>query len=168
MLYDGNDKSNCCTIGYHGAAHPTGYGTGSTNSNGNADVNTFIFAAYTDPGTFRADSIQDIEALSHEVTEWLDDPFTQNAVQPWLTPTAPQYGCSGLLETGDPVVGIWFPLPGNPDPNPRAGGVWHPEDNVFWPWFLRQNPSSAYNGNYTFMGSGNPFPGFEVPATGCN
>lgn len=102
------------------------------------------------------------------MAEWLDDPFTNNAVQPWLTPTAPQYGCTDLLETGDPVVGIWFPLAANPDTNPLAAGVWHPEDEVFGQWFLRQSPSNAYGGHYTFMGSANPYPGFQVPATGCH
>ena len=168
MLYLNNDPGDCCVIGYHGAPSAVGYGSGSVNSKGKAPVNTFIYAAYTTPGTFRgAEGIQDIHALSHEVAEWLDDPFVNNYVQPWLTPTAPQYGCTPVLETGDPVVGIWFPLPGNPDPSPLAGGVWHPEDEVFWTWFLRQSPSSSFSGNYTFMGSDNPYPGFQVPAMGC-
>jgi hypothetical protein len=169
MLYDGNNTSNCCTIGYHGAHGVAGNGGGSANSNGAAVIQTFIFAAYSTPGTFRSEGIQDIHALSHEVAEWLDDPFVNNVVQPWLTPTAPQYGCTSYLETGDPVVGIWFPLTGNSfsagpfNPN----GYWHPEDEVYWNWFLRRNPSSSYGGNYTFMGSLNPYPGFKVPATGC-
>lgn len=53
-------------------------------------------------------ALQDIHALSHEIAEWGDDPFVNNTVEPWLTPTAPQYGCTGVLETGDPVVGIGF------------------------------------------------------------
>jgi hypothetical protein len=169
MLYEGNEPNNCCIIGYHGAPSPTGVGAGSVNSQGNAAVQTFIYAAYTTPGTFGGGGagIQDIHALSHEVAEWCDDPFVNNLVQPWLTPTAPQYGCTPFLEVGDPVVGIWFGLPGNPDVHSDPLGVWHPEDEVFWPWFLRQFPSSSYGGHYTFMGSGNPYPGFQVPATGC-
>jgi hypothetical protein len=170
MLYIG-DESNCCVIGYHGAAKVPGNGLGAVNTNGAAPVNTYIYAAYTEPGTFDPSAVpflQDIHALSHEVAEWLDDPFVDNAVQPWLTPTAPQYGCTSVLETGDPVVGIGFLLPGNPDTSPLAGGLWHPEDEVFRQWFLRENPSSAFNGNYTFMGPGNPYPGFHQPATGCN
>src|SRR5262245_5209454 len=31
-----------------------------------------------------------------------DDPFINNTVQPGLTSTVPQYGCTGILETGDP------------------------------------------------------------------
>ena len=51
-------------------------------------------------------ALQDIHALSHEISEWADDPFVNNGVEPWLTPTAPQYGCTNALETGDPVVGL--------------------------------------------------------------
>jgi hypothetical protein len=155
------NASNCCILGYHGAGHPTGIGLGSVRSNGNAPIQTFVFASWTTPGIFSTvpgfPPIGDIHALSHEVAEWLDDPFVINAVQPWLTPTAPQYGCTTLLETGDPVVGIGFNL-----------GGYTPEDEVFWPWFLRQSPSSSLQGRYTLMGPGNPFPGFHVPATGCN
>jgi hypothetical protein len=170
MLYIGNDLNNCCVIGYHGAPAPTVKGAGNANSQGNAAVNTYIYAAYTTPGTFGGDGagIQDIHALSHEVAESFDDPFVNNVIQPWLTPTAPQYGCTPVLEVGDPVVGIWFPLSGNPDVNSVPSGDWHPEDAVFWPWFLRHSPSSSFDGHYTFMGSDNPFPGFQVPATGCN
>ena len=119
--------------------------------------------------------MRDIHALSHEVAEWGDDPFTNNTVNPWLTPTAPQYGCTSLLETGDPVVGIGFKLPGNTlDSNTFADGAWHPEDEVLLPWFARQAPNTTSqpvqggtDGRYTFMGNLNPYPGFRVPATGC-
>lgn len=171
MAYE-TTVDNCCVIGYHGSHSTTGLGSPGSKSKGVLPMQTFIYAAYTTPGTFGDGDglgVQDIHALSHEVSEWLDDPFVDNAVQPWLTPTAPQYGCTPVLETGDPVVGIWFPLPGNLDVGPfNPSGLWHPEDEVFWPWFLRQTPSTSFGGHYTFMGPGNPFPGFAVPATGCN
>ena len=60
-----------------------------------------------------------------------------NLVEPWLTPTAPQYGCTTILETGDPVVGIGFAMGANlfrqgPNPNgtQSADGFYHPEDEV--------------------------------------
>jgi hypothetical protein len=170
MLYLGNNPQNCCIIGYHGAPAPTVKGAGDENSQGNASVQTYIYAAYSRPGTFGGGGagIQDIHVLSHEVAEWCDDPYGNNLVQPWLTPTAPQYGCTPVLEVGDPVVGIWFGLSGNPDPQAVPLNDWHPEDAVFWPWFLRHSPSSSFDMHYTFMGSDNPFPGFKVPATGCN
>jgi hypothetical protein len=183
MLYEGKDPSNCCVIGYHGAAHPTGNGAGSVNGNGNGVVQTFAWASYVTPGFYNPTSawaLQDIHALSHEISEWADDPFTNNWVEPWLTPTAPQYGCTNILETGDPVVGIGFAKGINtfeqgPTPNGTqvADGSYHPEDEVFLPWFMRSNPSSAEpvqggtNGRYTLMGNLNPYPGFQAPATGC-
>jgi hypothetical protein len=178
MLYDGKDPSNCCIIGYHGASKVTGNGGGSTNSNGNAVVQTFAWASYVPSNLFGDWALQDIHALSHEIAEWADDPFTNNGVEPWLTPTAPQYGCTDVLETGDPVVGIGFAEGTNAFRQSvnNADGAYHPEDEVFLPWFMRTKPNtiseptqsaSANIGRYTLMGDLNPFDGFRMPATGC-
>jgi hypothetical protein len=177
MLHIGNDPTNCCVIGFHGAALVPGNGGGSVNGHGDQPVQTYAWASYVTPGFFNpvsAWALQDIHALSHEISEWADDPFTNNAVEPWLTPTAPQYGCTGVLETGDPVVGIGFTEGTNtfeqgPTPNGTqvADGFYHPEDEALLPWFMRSNPSGAQDGRYTFMGSLNPYPGFKEPATGC-
>jgi len=189
LLHIGQDVFNCCVIGYHGT-RVSGSGNGSTNSNGNAKVQTFAWASYISPGIYARPNggtnwaLQDIHALSHEIAEWADDPFVNNYVQPWLTPTAPQYGCTGILETGDPVVGIGFAMGGNvfrqganPNGSHSADGYYHPEDEALLPWFMRtlpntvseptQNPSTNI-GRYTLMGSLNLFPGFGQPATGCN
>jgi hypothetical protein len=188
LLFIGKDIFNCCVIGFHGA-RPVGNGGGSSNSNGNAKVQTFAWASWVQPGIYArpnggtAWAIQDIHALGHEIAEWADDPFVNNLVEPWLTPTAPQYGCSGILETGDPVVGIGFAIGTNtfeqgpnPDGTQSADGYYHPEDEVFLPWFMRTAPNtvseptqspSANIGRYTLMGDLNPFPGFRQPATGC-
>ena len=173
VLYVGNDYSNCCVIGSHGASTPK-LKPGKT-------IHTCVHAAYLTPNTFGGwgtpvGGLGDIHALSHEVSEWLDDPFGNNAVNPWLAPTAPQYGCTGLLETGDPVVGVWYPLAGNSDPG--SDGYWHPEDEAFLSWFARngQDPSlSSWDGRYTFMGplttgidpAFGDFSGFASPAQGC-
>jgi hypothetical protein len=155
-LYIGT-TDNCCVLGYHGA------GT-SVGGNGDQQVQTYMFGAFILPGTFanfdkKGSGLGDIHAISHEVSEWYNDPFVNNLVQPWLTPTAPQYGCTAYLETGDPVVGFWFPLPNNPQQG--SNGVWHPEDEVYLSWFARQVPSIAYKGKYTYMGT------FRGPAEGC-
>jgi hypothetical protein len=189
LLYTGHNVLNCCVIGYHGT-RAAGKGAGSTNSNGNAPVQTFAWASWVQPGLYSRPNggtdwaLQDIHALSHEISEWADDPFVNNIVEPWLTPTAPQYGCSGLLETGDPVVAIGFAIGSNtfeqgPNPNgtQSADGFYHPEDEAFLPWYMRLAPNtvseptqspSANIGRYTLLGDLNPFPGFRQPATGCN
>lgn len=183
LLYQGQSVYNCCIIGFHGAKSQ------SSNGTGNAKVQTFAWASWVSPGLFsRANggtdwALQDIHALSHEIAEWGDDPFVNNSVEPWLTPTAPQYGCSSSLETGDPVVAIGFSMGTNsfeqgPNPNgtQSADGTYHPEDEALLPWFMRTSPNttstptqqdSANVGRYTLMGSLNPFQGFQVPATGC-
>jgi hypothetical protein len=188
LLHIGKDVFNCCVIGYHGS-RAAGNGAGNTNSKGNAPVQTFAWASYVSPGVYaRPDggvywALQDIHAISHEIAEWADDPFVNNWVEPWLTPTAPQYGCTNILETGDPVVGIGFSMGTNtfeqgPNPNgsQSADGAYHPEDEVYLPWFLRTAPNtvseptqspSANVGRYSLMGDLNPFPGFRQPATGC-
>jgi hypothetical protein len=186
MLYEGQDPANCCIIGFHGAGIVPGQSNGGGNGNGTQPVQTYAWASYVTPGTFNPSldwALQDIHALSHEIAEWGDDPFVNNTVEPWLTPTAPQYGCTNILETGDPVVGIGFSKGTNtfeqaPAPNGQvvADGTYHPEDEVFLPWFMRTAPNtisqptqtaSANVGRYTLMGDLNPFPGFRQPATGC-
>jgi hypothetical protein len=135
-----------------------------------------------DGGTYWA--LQDIHGLSHEIAEWADDPFVKNIVEPWLTATAPFFGCSSLLETGDPVVGIGFALGTNiyfQDPTPFgfqcADGYYHPEDEVFLPWFMRLAPNNISEptqspsinvGRYSLMGDLNLFQSFHEPATGCD
>ena len=188
LLHIGKDIFNCCVLGYHGT-RAAGSGGGSANSNGNAVVQTFAWASYMAPGIYaRANggtdwALQDIHGLSHEIAEWGDDPFVNNTVEPWLTPTAPQYGCTGVLETGDPVVAIGFAMGtntyaqgANPNGSQSADGYYHPEDEALLPWFMRSAPNtiseptqvaSTNVGRYTFMGSLNPFNGFKAPATGC-
>jgi hypothetical protein len=188
----GTDPTNCCVIGFHGAGPvPSGnenaYGPG--HGEGNQAVQTWAFASYLSPGVYARPNggvywaLQDIHPLSHEIAEWADDPFINNFVQPWLTPTAPQYGCTNILETGDPVVAIGFAMGTNgyeqgPNPNgtQSADGYYHPEDEALLPWFMRTAPNTVSEptqspstnvGRYTFMGDLNPFSGFRAPATGC-
>jgi hypothetical protein len=190
MLYDGS-YLNCCTIGFHGtpaAATKTGA------MHPQSAQQTLIYAAWSTPGTysgFMSDytgdrsapaptrGIADIHAFSHEVAEHLDDPFVNNAVKPWLTPTAPQYGCTDVLETGDPVVGVWYPLSGNS--TGRADGYnyygqYHPEEEVFGQWFAHGGLEAAgyhsWDGRLTFMGPrttglGGAYAGFGDYSQGC-
>jgi hypothetical protein len=187
-LYDSNDVFSCCYFGFHGTK-AAGYSAGNVKSNGNAAIQTFAWASYLSPGFFaRPDggtnwALQDIHGVNHEIAEWADDPFVNNYVEPWLTPTAPQYGCTNWLETGDPVVAIGFAMGANtfrqgPNPNgsQSADGYYHIEDEVFLPWFMRTAPNTVSEptqsaspniGRYSLMGDLNPFPGFRQPATGC-
>jgi hypothetical protein len=191
MLYDSGSYLSCCTIGFHG----TPAQAASTASAQAADAQaTLIYAAWSTPGTysgFMTDytgersapaptrGIADIHALSHEVAEHLDDPFVNNAVTPWLTPTAPQYGCTPVLETGDPVVGDWFPLSGNKtgsEDGYQYYGQYHPEEEVFGQWYahgaMEQLGFNSWDGRLTFMGPrttslGGPWADFGDYSHGC-
>jgi hypothetical protein len=129
---------SCCILGYHSA------------TNGNQ---TYAFAAYSDPGIFTAPGIRDIHALSHEVGEWMDDPFGNNIVPAWGH-VGQVSGCQNNLEVGDPVTGVAFTVSLN-------NFTYHPEDLVFLPWFSRQSPSSSVNGWYTFLNT------FSSAAAAC-
>jgi hypothetical protein len=146
-------------------------------------VQTYTYSTWVPPGGAGAYFDQDIHNTTHEISEWAHDPFVDNAVNSWLDPLFGSY-CSNLLETGDPVIGIGFTLPGNtyvqngvsiPGGTIIPGdGNWHPEDEVFLPWFARQSPNTTSQtiqngttGRYTFMGNLSPFATLQVPATGC-
>jgi hypothetical protein len=182
QLYSGQDPFNgCCVAGFHGDANQ--------NGNGNEPVQTFAWASYLSPGVYArpnggtAWALQDIYGVSHEISEWADDPFGTNFVKPWAFPT---FGfCGGnTLETGDPAVNIGFAMGTNvyfqgPNPNgtQSADGYYHPTDEALLPWFMRLAPNniseptqspSTNIGRYSLMGDLNPFAGFHQPATGCN
>jgi len=77
----------CCIGGYHSATagHPSGQ--------------TYGYSTYeTEVGSFS----QDVSALSHEIGEWMDDPFTDNDVN---------CADNSLMEVGDPL-----------ENNPNYGG----------------------------------------------
>ena len=179
-----------CLDGFHSSMAAGNNFTGSGNANGNAPVQTMIWATWLSPGVYARPNggvwwgIQDLLVLSHEISEWADDPFADNFVQPWpIAPPAPQYGCSNLLETGDPAGNAAFAMGTNtfrqgPNPNgtQSADGYYHPEDEVTLPWFMRLSPNlvseptqtpSASVGRYTLMGDLDYYPGLTGPAPAC-
>jgi hypothetical protein len=185
LLYVGSNPGNCCIFGFHGASEVRGNGTGATHGNGNQIVQTYAWSTWVTPGTFKpfatasspapcanfscSWAIQDMDGLSHEISEWADDPFVNNHVENWSVTTEPQYGCQSILETGDPVVAIGFGIGSNPyDQNAYSDGMWHPEDEVFLPWFMRTSPNTtSQDGRYTFMAGLNQNTAFHSPATSC-
>jgi len=121
-------RGTCCIVGYHSAT--------STNQ-------TYVVAAFNDPGTFNV-PIEDVSALSHELGEWLSDPFGTNATPGWMAGQATH--CESNLEVGDPLTGTVFTATLN-------GTTYHLQDLAFLPWFARESPSTAINGWYTFANS---------------
>jgi hypothetical protein len=110
----------CCIGGYHSA-----FGSSSAPQ-------TYSHFTYIDrSGVFS----QDVSALSHEVGEWMDDPFINNP------------GCGGLLEVGDP-------LEGGPNfgafPYTLNGFTYNLQDLVFLQYF-GQSPSTSVNSWWSFQ-----------------
>jgi hypothetical protein len=139
----------CCVGGFHSTAS-------SRSGNGSRQVQTAIFANYGSENAVRHVGersnpfAEDINALSHEVSEWMSDPFGDNIVPAWQSPLAPQYGCSNVLEVGDPLVGVAFNVNG-----------YHPQDEAFLSWFARQTPSIGLLGRYSYLGT------FTSPSPSC-
>jgi hypothetical protein len=173
----------CCVLGGHGAGHVTGGDNSSVSGNGNQPVQTFVWSSWMSPGVIPENGWinKDISGLTHEITEWANDPFNTNTVQPWTAPNAPQYGCSDLLEVGDPTFNLGFGIGHNtfdpavlPDGS-STDGLFHIQDEVFLPWFMHiaapndisQPAQVTKDGRYTFMGDLNPFKWFHGPADTC-
>jgi hypothetical protein len=178
FLYQDGNYLHCCTVGGHGAGSPTSTAPVVVDAKGRKPVHTFVFAAYITPNSFPRfpapfAGLSDINSLSHEIFEWMTNPFGGNLVQPYRVPLAPPGACGSLLETGDVVAGVWFPVPGNPDA--AAGGVWHPQDQAFLNWFARKGEAAGLapaGGRFTYMGPlttgiAPPFGAFGLPAQAC-
>ena len=72
-------SGGCCIGGYHSA------------NGGQPSGQTYSYATYVDSvGSFA----QDVSALSHELGEWMDDPFVDNHVN---------FTDNSILEVGDPL-----------------------------------------------------------------
>ncbi|HEY1906688.1 MAG TPA: hypothetical protein VGG91_11640 [Myxococcaceae bacterium] len=135
LLFYGGDTNNCCVLGYHDALV-----TGTTKK-GDVIAQTFIFEDFNDPGIFTSDNVADVHAISHEVAEWLNDPFINNVVPPYANGEGT--GCDTIMETGDQLVGHSVPVALN-------GFIYHPQTQDILQWFIREVPSSALGGLYIF------------------
>jgi hypothetical protein len=124
-------------LGYHFAARDSG-------ANGNQPVRTGIVSAWVDPGILPL--IEDIDTLSHEVSEWLNDPFGDTPVPPFELPW--DVGCQANLETGD-FIAILGP-PNEDFPITLSGFTYHLQNEALLPWFSREAPSSAIGGAYSY------------------
>jgi hypothetical protein len=133
MFFNGN-PNDCCALGYHSAFPSSSFG---------GAVQTYSTADFETSQSF---SGRDVSALSHEVGEWMDDPFGNNPTPAWGH-TGQITGCSSLLEVGDPLTGKTFTVL---MPN---GFKYHLQELAFFSWFYRQKPSLGVNGWYSSRGT---------------
>jgi hypothetical protein len=152
-VFEGFDGTinTCCVLGYHNSQRPP------ANT-----AKTWIYTAHTEPGTFRNNVILDVQPLSHEVAEWLNDPFVGalavgyvNLIPPALLPG--QGGaCIINFETGDPLE-----APPAVFTQTTNGTTYHLQDEVFLPWYLHSAPSFSVNGQFSFQNT------FTTPSSLC-
>jgi hypothetical protein len=91
--------------------------------------------------------IEDISALSHEMSETLNDPFVAVDGAHDLTPWWESNGlCLDYLETGD-VIEV---LPNPDDPITMNGMTYHPQTEALLQWFEGMTPSDATGGAYSY------------------
>ncbi len=128
-----SENGTCCVIGYH-SAHQA-----------NGGVQTYSTTDYVEKGLFSG-PLTDLYAASHEVGEWINDPFVNNATPAWGH-VGQVSGCQSNLEVGDP-------LSGQPSVNVKMpnGVTYHAQELAFRDWFYR-TPSVGLNGWFSSRGT---------------
>ena len=126
---------SCCTLGFHTFFTDSGVPKESRW--------IFAFASWISPGVFTG--FQDVTALSHEISESLNDPFVDNQVPAWQFPGEPGT-CQDNLETGDPVEVL-----SNPSfPVHVSGVTYHPQTEALLQWFEQKSTSTAINSAFSY------------------
>lgn len=139
MLAPSADVKQCCVLGFH-----TAFDAGQLNDT--QMLQTLVWASWIDQGIM-GPGVADVTAMSHEISEWVNDPFGTNLVPAWQYPNA-ALGCQNNLETGDPLA----TLPNAGFPVNIEGFTYHPQNQVLLPWFTRQS-SDALDHAYSFPDS---------------
>jgi hypothetical protein len=131
-------------------------------------LQTYIATSY-ESQDFRAGYNPDVYALSHEVIEWLDDPFINNFTPGWNQAfLSDSLQCdsrysSDLLETADPVENVTesvVALPG-------GSFSYHVTEGMFIDFYTRSNHSRSVNGQYSFFEIGEQYGLLTGPSSPC-
>lgn len=136
LLAPGANVQKCCIVGFH-----TAFEAGERDQA--PVVQTFVWGSWVDAGVLGPD-FADVTAVSHEISEWMNDPFGANLVPAWKFPTST--ACQNNLQTGDPLVQLshaGFPIT-------IDGFTYHPQNQALVQWFSRETPSTAIDGAYSY------------------
>jgi hypothetical protein len=102
-------------------------------------------------------NVVNIGPQSHELAEWLDDPYGDNVTPPWGNTGQVTSGCEPALEVGDPLTGTFL------KPIKMPNGIsYQPQETAFFSWFFDQVPSLGFDGWYSSGGT------FKTPAAPCH
>jgi hypothetical protein len=130
------DIKKCCVLGFH-----TSFDVGEMAQV--KFVQTFIWASWVEQGIL-GPGLADVTPMSHEISEWMNNPFGNNAVPAWQVPSST--GCQSNLETGDPLA----LMPNAGYPVLIDGFTFHPQNQVLMQWFQRGTTSDAFEGAFSF------------------
>lgn len=130
------DIKKCCVLGFH-----TSFDVGEMAQV--KFVQTFIWASWVEQGIL-GPGLADVTPMSHEISEWMNNPFGSNAVPAWQVPNS--IGCQSNLETGDPLA----LMPNAGYPVLIDGFTYHPQNQVLMQWFQRGAASDAFEGAFSF------------------
>ena len=130
------DIKKCCVLGFH-----TSFDVGEMTQV--KFVQTFIWASWVEQGIL-GPGLADVTPMSHEISEWMNNPFGNNAVPAWQVPNST--GCQSNLETGDPLA----LMPNAGYPVVIDGFTFHPQNQVLMQWFQRGATSDAFEGAFSF------------------
>ncbi len=131
------DVKQCCVLGFH-----TAFAAGRVGRL--QQIQTLLWASWVDQGLFGS-SIADVTPMSHEISEWMNNPFGTNAVPAWH-PVGASGGCQANLETADPVAA----LPNAGYPVNIDGFTFHPQTQVLLSWFTRRGAQDSIDGAFSF------------------
>jgi hypothetical protein len=142
-LYLNGNPNHCCVLGFHT------YDSEPGDSGNQFHEKRYVlnFSSWISPGLF-APGFEDITALSHEITESVNDPFVGSdgvhGITPWWL--SQNGNCQDDLEVGDAIEGL-----SDATIAIRTNGrTYHPQNEALLPWFAFQSPSSALGGAYSY------------------
>jgi hypothetical protein len=130
---------NCCILGFHSSQGPP-----------HCHGKNLDLRGICGTGNLSGGGVEDVVPLSHEVAEWLNDPFVGGSPGVnWVPPAVlPGQGgsCIPNFETGDPLESVPYNFA-----KVTNSTTYHLQDEVFLTWYLRTTPSFSVNGWYTFQ-----------------
>jgi hypothetical protein len=142
-LYLKHNPNNCCVLGFHTYDFEPG-----DAANGFREKRYVLnYSSWISPGLF-APGFEDVTALSHEITESLNDPFVGSdgvhGITPWWL--SQNGNCQDDFEVGDVIEG----LPDSTVAIKTKAGTYHPQNAALLQWFAFQSPSTALGGAYSY------------------
>jgi hypothetical protein len=142
-LYFNGDPNQCCVLGFHTYDFEPG-----DDGNGFREKRYVLnYSSWISPGLFGPE-FEDVTALSHEITESVNDPFVGSdgvhGITPWWL--SQNGNCQDDLEPGDVIEG----LPESTFAIKTKGRTYHPQNEALLQWFQFQSPSTAIGGAYSY------------------